>query len=160
MKNESIKLDVKVGDTILTGKFKNKKTVVKSITYDDFGMPEINGRKVVTFRPIQSKNEGKQMGKTIVVKRKKGLVKEAISSHDKLITKALAEVIKNNNSNKELMGTVRVRIKEAGRISDSGINSPQINKKAQEVVEKMSQNVRELDGLLKDMANTIFRKGR
>ena len=47
---ETIKIDVKVGDTILTGRFKNKKTVVKSIGKDEFGMPTINGRKIVTFR--------------------------------------------------------------------------------------------------------------
>ena len=48
--NEVIKLPVKVGDTILTGRFKNKKTVVKSIGKDEHGMPTINGKKVVTFR--------------------------------------------------------------------------------------------------------------
>lgn len=46
----AITIDVKVGDTILTGKFKNKKTVVKDIGKDEHGMPTINGRKVVTFR--------------------------------------------------------------------------------------------------------------
>ena len=45
-----ISIDVKRGDTILTGKFKNKKTVVKDIGTDEHGMPTINGRKVVTFR--------------------------------------------------------------------------------------------------------------
>lgn len=45
-----IKIDVKKGDTILTGKFKNKKTVIKDIGTDEHGMPTINGRKVVTFR--------------------------------------------------------------------------------------------------------------
>jgi len=34
-----IKLNVQVGDTILMGRFKNKKVVVKTITYDDWGMP-------------------------------------------------------------------------------------------------------------------------
>ena len=48
--NEVIKLPVKVGDTILTGRFKNKKTVVKTIGKDEHGMPTINGKKVVTFR--------------------------------------------------------------------------------------------------------------
>ena len=48
--NEVIKLPVKVGDTILTGRFKNKKTVVKTIGKDEHGMPTINGRKVVNFR--------------------------------------------------------------------------------------------------------------
>jgi len=48
--NEAISIDVKIGDTILTGKFKNKKTIVKAIGTDEHGMPTINGRKVVTFR--------------------------------------------------------------------------------------------------------------
>jgi len=48
--NEIIKIPVEIGDTILTGKFKNKKTVVKSIGEDEHGMPIINGKKVVTFR--------------------------------------------------------------------------------------------------------------
>lgn len=48
--NENIVLPVKVGDTIMTGRFKNKKTVVKTIGKDEHGMPTINGRKVVTFR--------------------------------------------------------------------------------------------------------------
>ena len=48
--NEDIKLPVNVGDTILTGRFKNKKTVVKTIGKDEHGMPTINGKKVVTFR--------------------------------------------------------------------------------------------------------------
>jgi len=51
--SEAITLDVKVGDTILTGKFKNKKTVVKNIGTDEHGMPTINGRKVVTFRKVK-----------------------------------------------------------------------------------------------------------
>lgn len=48
--NENINIPVKVGDTILTGKFKNKKTVVNNIGKDASGMPTINGKKVVTFK--------------------------------------------------------------------------------------------------------------
>ena len=44
--NEEINIPVDVGDTILTGRFKNKKTVVKDIGKDKHGMPTINGRKV------------------------------------------------------------------------------------------------------------------
>ena len=47
---ENIVLPVKVGDTILTGRFKNKKVKVKTIGKDEHGMPTINGKKVVTFR--------------------------------------------------------------------------------------------------------------
>ena len=48
--NEIIKLPVEIGDTLLMGKFKNKKVVVKTIGKDEHGLPTINGRKVVTFR--------------------------------------------------------------------------------------------------------------
>ena len=54
--NEEIKLDVEIGDTVLMGKFKNKKTIVKSIGKDDHGMPTINGKKVATFRIIKRVN--------------------------------------------------------------------------------------------------------
>jgi hypothetical protein len=57
---ENIVLPVKVGDTILMGKFKNKKVVVKSIGKDEYGMPTINGKKAVTFRLIKENiNESK-----------------------------------------------------------------------------------------------------
>ena len=48
--NESINIDVDKGDTVLMGKFKNKKVVVKDIGKDDYGMPTINGKKAATFR--------------------------------------------------------------------------------------------------------------
>ena len=57
--NEEINLNVKVGDTLLMGKFKNKKVVVKSIGKDEWGMPTINGKKAVTFR-IPKKEELKE----------------------------------------------------------------------------------------------------
>jgi hypothetical protein len=49
-KINGIFIPVKVGDIILTGKFKNKKTTVKTIGFDEHGMPTINGKRVVTFR--------------------------------------------------------------------------------------------------------------
>ena len=48
--SEDINLDVNVGDTLLMGKFKNKKVVVKNIDKDEHGMPTINGKKATTFR--------------------------------------------------------------------------------------------------------------
>jgi hypothetical protein len=57
--NEEIKLNVKIGDQILMGKFKNKKVFVKSIGKDEWGMPTINGKKAVTFRiPKKDIKEG------------------------------------------------------------------------------------------------------
>lgn len=47
---ESIPVDVKVGDVILTGKFKNKRTIVKSIGKDKYGHPTINGKTILKFK--------------------------------------------------------------------------------------------------------------
>ena len=53
--------EVKVGDTIMVGKFKNKRVTVETIEYDDFGMPIINGSPACTFRmvPKPRKDDGK-----------------------------------------------------------------------------------------------------
>tara|TARA_Y100000310_G_C20545668_1_gene745441 strand:- start:181 stop:459 length:279 start_codon:yes stop_codon:yes gene_type:complete len=45
-----MELDLEVGDVILTGKFKNKRKVVKNFGKDDLGQPTINGTKALTFR--------------------------------------------------------------------------------------------------------------
>ena len=47
---EALDLDIEVGDVILTGRFKNKRTVVKEIGVDDMGQPTVNGMKALSFR--------------------------------------------------------------------------------------------------------------
>ncbi len=47
---EALDLDIDVGDVILTGRFKNKRTVVKEIGVDDLGQPTVNGMKALSFR--------------------------------------------------------------------------------------------------------------
>lgn len=56
-KGFGIFIPVKVGDIIYTGKFKNRKTTVKTIGRDEYGMPTINGKRVVNFRIINNKKE-------------------------------------------------------------------------------------------------------
>ncbi len=51
--NEMIKLDIKVGDTLMGGKFKNKKVVVKTIGKNDNGDITINGKPLLRFRIIK-----------------------------------------------------------------------------------------------------------
>lgn len=43
-------LDIEIGDTILTGKYRNKRMVVKSFGKDENGQPTINGKKILNFR--------------------------------------------------------------------------------------------------------------
>jgi hypothetical protein len=53
---EMIKLDIKVGDTIMGGKFKNKKVIVKTIGKNDKGDITINGKPLLRFRIIKESN--------------------------------------------------------------------------------------------------------
>ena len=50
---EMIKLDIKVGDTIMGGKFKNKKIIVKTIGKNDKGDITINGKPLLRFRILK-----------------------------------------------------------------------------------------------------------
>ena len=52
-KNENITIPIKVGDTVLGGKFKNKRIVVKSIGKNDKGDITINGRPLLKFRIVK-----------------------------------------------------------------------------------------------------------
>lgn len=47
---EKIVLDIKVGDTILGGKFLNKKILIKTIKKDGKGGYLINGKPLLRFR--------------------------------------------------------------------------------------------------------------
>lgn len=43
-------IDLEIGDTILTGKFKNKKVEVKEFGTDKNGQPTVNGKPMLAFR--------------------------------------------------------------------------------------------------------------
>lgn len=51
-RKSGIFVPLQVGDIIYTGRFKNKKTTVKTIGVDEHGMPTINGKRACTFRLI------------------------------------------------------------------------------------------------------------
>jgi len=48
-----IELPIKVGDTVLMGKFKNKKVVIKDIDFNEKGDLTINGRPALKFRIVK-----------------------------------------------------------------------------------------------------------
>jgi len=75
---ESIKVPVDIGDTVLMGRFKNKKVVVKSIDYNEKGDLLINGRTALKFR-VMKKDEAAR------VPRKKGQHRGS-KSHSDLYT--------------------------------------------------------------------------
>lgn len=61
---EVLTLDLSVGDVILTGKFKNKRTVVKEIGKDEHGHPTINGKSILKFKIEKLLPKEKQSKKT------------------------------------------------------------------------------------------------
>jgi hypothetical protein len=62
--NEVVELDIEIGDIVLGGKFKNKRTVVKSIGTDDLGQPTINGKSLLKFRIEKFLPDNKKSKKT------------------------------------------------------------------------------------------------
>ena len=62
---EDINIPVEIGDTVLMGRFKNKKVVVKSIDYNEKGDLLINGRSALKFRIKKNVNENKDEIKVI-----------------------------------------------------------------------------------------------
>jgi len=50
---EDIKVPIKVGDTVLGGRFKNKKVVVKAIGKNDKGDITINGKPLLKYRILK-----------------------------------------------------------------------------------------------------------
>lgn len=63
--SEALKLDLEIGDIILTGRFKNKRTVVKKIGTDENGQPTINGMKALSFRIEKEMPKSKWSKKTL-----------------------------------------------------------------------------------------------
>ena len=68
---EAFVLDVKVGDIILTGRFKNKRTVVKEIGTDENGQPTINGMKALNFRIEKLMPKSKWSKKSLAAEKEK-----------------------------------------------------------------------------------------
>ena len=56
----SVNIDLQVGDTILTGRFKNKREIVKTIGVDKLGQPTVNGKPMLKFRIEKSMPEEKK----------------------------------------------------------------------------------------------------
>ena len=49
-KEDQFVIPIKVGDTIMVGKFRNKPVKVKEIGIDELGQPTVNGNPILKFR--------------------------------------------------------------------------------------------------------------
>ena len=54
--DEAITIPIEVGDTVLGGKFKNKRIVVKNIGKNEKGDITINGKPLMKYRIIPQEN--------------------------------------------------------------------------------------------------------
>ena len=91
-----ITIDLKVGDTILTGKWRNKKVVIKTIGTDEHGSPTVNGKSILNIRIPKlyvKENKMKQM-------KLKNLLKEAYL--DQGIIDDVVEIAAKYSSSKEI----------------------------------------------------------
>ncbi len=68
---EALDLDLDIGDVILTGRFKNKRTVVKEIGVDENGQPTVNGMKALSFRVEKLMPKSKWSKKSLKDEKKK-----------------------------------------------------------------------------------------
>jgi hypothetical protein len=67
---ENIDLDIKVGDVLLGGRYKNKRTIVKEIGIDELGQPTINGSPILKFRIEKHLPDEKKSKKTLDLEKK------------------------------------------------------------------------------------------
>lgn len=49
-KEDQFIIPIKIGDTIMVGKFRNKPIKVKEIGIDELGQPTVNGNPILKFR--------------------------------------------------------------------------------------------------------------
>ena len=56
----AVTIDLQVGDVILTGRFKNKREIVKTIGVDKLGQPTVNGKPMLKFRIEKAMAEEKK----------------------------------------------------------------------------------------------------
>lgn len=64
-----IQLPIEIGDTILTGKFRNRRIVVKEIGVDQYGHPTVNGKPILKIR-IEKLMKGNNMAESKVNTKK------------------------------------------------------------------------------------------
>lgn len=95
---EDIKIPIKVGDTILGGKFKNKRIVVKSISKNDKGDITINGKPLLKFR-LLDENTLNEIGIFKISQFTKGIIPQGrLDTHTPEKKKEAIKLIKNFHS--------------------------------------------------------------
>lgn len=88
-----IKLPIEIGDTILTGKFRNHRTVVETIETDEWGHPTVNGKPILKVRIEKLMQDKKESS----MNRLERLLEKKNEEQDDNISK-VADIIKTGVS--------------------------------------------------------------
>ena len=67
---KKLELDIKVGDVLLAGRYKNKRIVVKRMGTDGLGQPTINGSPILKFRIEKHLPDEKKSKKTLELRKR------------------------------------------------------------------------------------------
>lgn len=87
-----ISIPIEIGDTILTGKFRNKKVTVKEIGKDDHGSPTVNGKSILKIRIAKLMNRDNDSKMNQEKDKKDDMKKEGkMSKLDSMILKIINE---------------------------------------------------------------------
>jgi len=65
-----ITLPIEIGDTVLGGRFRNRKIVVKEIGTDPHGQPTINGKTILKIRIPKLMNIASRIASEILAQQK------------------------------------------------------------------------------------------
>lgn len=111
-----ISLDIKKGDLLLGGRFKNVKTIVKKIDIDKLGQPTVNGKKLLAFRiaKLMEKNAKTltRMGRAHVADKNFALPGKRYPIHDMVHARnALARVAQHGTPKEQVAVRSRVHNK-------------------------------------------------
>ena len=112
-----MKLDLNIGDIILTGRFKNKPVEVKEFGTDEKGQPTINGRPILKFRIKKLIPENTKMDK----KRLQQIIREEVAG----VLKEQAPRMKKNEQAEEVEKTIKIvgRIENGMRAFNQSMHS-------------------------------------
>ena len=151
--NENVDLPIEVGDTVMMGRFKNKKVKVKSIDWNEKGDLLINGRPALKFRIVKNGVEEK-----VNVVKKKGKDGGDYRDYDSPENSDFEEPYKQEENigmgypNEEDMKKIKKRVKKARSKSDSNKEYQYHPITTEQIDEFLIHN--DIGKILKEVSNT------
>ena len=135
-----IRLDLKIGDTILTGKWKNKKVVIKKIGTDEFGNPTVNDKSILKIRIPKLYKESFKIGSNM--KKKSMKMKDIFYKNppppplnEGLVQNAIAGILK---------------LVYSGKINDLKKKIAPTNKELAQSLDSLNKNIQKFNSMLDD----------